>query len=98
MKRLKCLNIMQKSKCKKSCGKYLQLIYSASLKYNPLNNNETFHYTETFEGNKEDKRDNNSEGRTENKGDSRTTGASTSSSTSSSSNLQINNDTPQRSN
>ena len=83
-----------KVKMQEIMPKYLLLLWSASIKYNPLEEDE-IHEIETFERNKNDERNNISSGTTENKGDSRTTGASTSSSTSSSSGLQINNDTPQ---
>ena len=84
-----------KVKMQEIMPKYLLLLWSASVKYNPLEDNETFNITETFKGNKNDERNNNFSGETSNEGESRTTGASTSSSTSSSSGLQINNDTPQ---
>ena len=77
-----------KVKLQEIMGKYLPLIYSNSLKYNPLQN-ETINITETF-----NKATNDSKESTNN-GSSNTTGNSTSASSSNSSGLQINSDTPQ---
>lgn len=79
-----------KVKMQEIMPKYLILLWSASIKYNPLSDNETFNITETYEGNKDETRN------ITNNGTSTTSGNSTSSSESSSSGLQINNDTPQR--
>lgn len=65
------------------------------MKYNPIEDNLTFHEKETFKGNKKDERTNASNGITENEGSSRTSGNNASTSSSNSSGLTINNDTPQ---
>lgn len=94
MKHLKCLGIFQKLKCKKSCGKYLPLLWSASIKYNPLDEDKV-HELETYEGNKNDERTGNQNQSINSEGSSQTNGNSNSSSSSNSSSLQVNNDTPQ---
>lgn len=94
MKHLKCLDIIQKLKCKKSCGKYLPLLWSTSIEYNPLDEDEV-HEIETYEGNKNDERKGNQNQSINSEGSSETNGNSNSSSSSNSSSLQVNNDTPQ---
>lgn len=81
--------------------KYLPLLYSSSLKFNPLEDDKTFYMKETYKGNKdkENKGDHNQlrsstmEGSSD--GTSTTNGTSSSTSDSKTSSLQINNDTPQ---
>lgn len=81
-------------------GKYLPLIWSASFKYNPLNEDEVKEI-ETFEKNKTDSRTGSQnqqikgEGNVKSNGTSETEGNSSSSSNSNSSSLQVNNNTPQ---
>lgn len=79
---------MQRLKCRKSCGKYLPLIYSNSIAYNPLVN-ETFSEVEQVA-----KAKSGTHNSTIN-GSSTTTGQNASNSSSSSSGLNVNSDTPQ---
>lgn len=95
-----------KVKLQEIMGKYLPLIYSSAIQYDPLTTN-TFNLKETLERTRDDKRtdefsenttkEGNSEGtqQTDSTGTSSTRGNSSSTSSSNSSGLQINNDTPQ---
>lgn len=75
-------------KMKEIMPKYLLLLWSASVKYDPMKN-ETFNFVENYSGNKTDSRNSSSNQK------SVTDGTSESNSSSNSSGLTINNDTPQ---
>lgn len=83
-----------KVKMQEIMGKYLPLIWSTTIKYDPLKT-ETFNYVEEFSRNKEDSRNNTSNGSTNSEGSSNTSGNSSSTSSSNSSGLNVNSDTPQ---
>lgn len=88
-----------KVKLQEIMGKYLPLLWSASVRYNPFRDNETFHLTETFESTKNNEanssKKNEASGTTQSEGSSDTTGKSNSTSTSNNSGLNVNSDTPQ---
>ena len=102
MRLQKCFFILLELKWKKLCGKYAPLIYSASLSYNPLKE-ENLNVSEIFHENKdgvsninsEDK--NNHTGNAENNttGTSNTLGNSNSASYNTGSSLTVSSDTPQ---
>ena len=86
----------------KSCGKYAPLIYSASLSYNPLkeenlNISEIFHEIKdgTSNSSQEETYNHKGDSETNTNGKSTTTGSSNSTSTSDSSSLNVASDTPQ---
>lgn len=86
-----------KVKMQEIMGKYLPLLWSASIQYDPLKDTPTFSYTEEFKGKKDDERNNDSNSDISSEGTSTTQGNSnsTSASAGSSSGLQVNSDTPQ---
>lgn len=77
-----------KVKMKEIMPKYLILLWTSSIKFNPLEN-ETFSYKENYSGNKTDER------KTTSNQKSTTEGLTESTSSSNASGLTINNDTPQ---
>ena len=88
MKRLKCLDILQKLNFKKLCGNYLPIIYTTSINYNPLIN-ETFSESEQLYKSKSEVKNSTINASTS------STGQNASTSSSSSSGLIVNSDTPQ---
>lgn len=83
-----------KVKLNEIMGKYLPLIWSASIRYNPLED-KTFNFTETFEKEKENTENKSSLNNINSEGSSNTSGSSSSTSASGSSSLNVNSDTPQ---
>ena len=102
MKRQLCFYILLKLKCVRLCGSYAPIIYSLSLAYNPLEDNninikEIFHETSTnsLSSNTKDNIEHEQTTETNTTGSSNTSGSSNSSSFNNGSSLNVASDTPQ---